>query len=475
MDRRCFIGTAFAAFGGLVFPADAFGADVPKMKLGVLSDIHIGAKESENPVDTEGRLERALRWLDANGVDAVMVPGDIAHSGKISELERFAAIWDRVFPDGRGADGRPVERLFVTGNHDLEAWWVKGTPEWRAANVFSEGDNPRKVWRRLFHEDWQLIWRKVVKGYTFVGAQWPTAGVKPPIERWFRDHAAELSGSKPFFYVQHAHPRGTCGDGKISYDHGEATSALMPFANAVAISGHSHQTIVDESSVWQGAFTSINAGCLRAGGNDRHGVGAARMYDSTYPSYSAMRNQNRMIPLDGSEGGCGMLIDVFDDHLVVHRRSLVYDRPLGDDWCIALPATAGGPFDPVRQRATDVGPEFGTEAKVEAKRCPVAPEAIAGPALRGRPCVWLKIPHPNAKRAGSRVYDFKVEMLVGGQLRLERLVLANGFNVPVEMSGRDSNCLFDEDEVPRSGNVCFRVTPRTSFGVSGKAVLAFLP
>jgi len=111
----------------------------------------------------DGRVEKALRWFDAQGVDAVMVPGDIAHSGKIPELVHFATVWDRVFPNGRGSGGQPVEKLFVTGNHDLDAWWVKGDAAWRTENVFNHGDNPQKVWPRLFHEDFLPIWKKKVK------------------------------------------------------------------------------------------------------------------------------------------------------------------------------------------------------------------------------------------------------------------------------------------------------------------------
>lgn len=463
MTRGAFIWNAFAVFGGTLLPRSAFGVGRPNLRFGVVSDVHIGVS---GPLNTAQRLEKALRWFDAQGVDAVMVPGDIAHSGKISELEVFANVWQAVFPDDRGADGRPVVKLFVTGNHDLEAWWVKGDNAWRTAHVFNHGDNPACVWERLFHEPWQLVWKREVKGYTFVGAQWPTKNAKPPIADWFRTHADELRGAKPFFYVQHAHPKGTCGDGKISYDDGTATRVLAPFPNAVAITGHSHQTLTDESSIWQGAFTSVNAGCLRSGANDRWHAG----YDSIFPSYSAKRTLNRMIPLDSLEGGCGLLVDVFDDHLLFQRRSFAHDLPLGDDWCVALPAAAGGAFDPKRQKTESAGPAFAQDAHLAVARCAVAPAAIAGPALKGKPCVWVKIPHPRTVRPGSRVYDFEVELRVDGKCVLKRLVLANGFNVPESFADRVSDCLFGVDEIPAGGDVRIAVTPRNAFGVAGRKI-----
>lgn len=463
LSRRGFLGGLFATCGGMLLPADAFGAGTPKMKFGVISDVHISADWNQ-----EKYVEKALRWFDAQGVDAVMLPGDIAHSGLIREMTAFARVWDGVFPNDKGADGRHIEKLFVTGNHDLEASWVKGTDAWRCANVFNHVDNPRKIWQRLFHEEYRLIWKKEVRGYVFIGSQWPCEGMKPPIEQWFRDHVKELDPTRPFFYTQHAHPRGTCGDGKIACDDGTSTRVLASFPNAVAITGHSHQTIVDESSVWQRTFTSINAGCLRVGDNDRWGMD----YDSNIPFYSPECKRNRMVRMPAEEGRCGLLVDVFDDHLVVHRRGFEHDLPLGDDWCIALPAAEGGAYDPKRQHADDLGPAFAADAKLEVVRCAMTPEEIAGPALKGKPCVQVKIPHPRALRPGSRVYDFMVEMLVDGRPKISRLVIANGFNVPESKADRMSNCLFDMDEIPTNGKVTFRVTPRTSLGTGGTSLVS---
>ena len=52
-------------------------------------------------VDQQKRIaaEKAFRWFAAKGVDAVLCPGDIAHSGNIRELEAFADVWHRVFPE----------------------------------------------------------------------------------------------------------------------------------------------------------------------------------------------------------------------------------------------------------------------------------------------------------------------------------------------------------------------------------------
>mgnify|MGYP003333761658 CR=1 FL=1 len=109
LSRRGFIGGAAAAFGGLVLPADAFGTSgKPLLKLGVISDIHIGFGGIGPSKDL---FLKELRWLGSQGVEAVIFPGDMADHGLISELEALADVWQTVFPNGCAADGRKVHGI----------------------------------------------------------------------------------------------------------------------------------------------------------------------------------------------------------------------------------------------------------------------------------------------------------------------------------------------------------------------------
>ena len=200
ITRRSFFGRTLAAFGGIV-AADAFGAGESvgaRLRFGVVSDVHIGGKP-----DAVATLEKVLRWFAAENVDAVLCPGDIAHSGLIDELEKFAGVWYRVFPDGKAADGHKVELMIATGNHDVDAWggrWKNFTDEQMLAQRFNYRDNPEKVWQRLFGQKWEVIWRREVKGYTFIGSQW--SSLRPPIEEYMRSNAASFDKTKPFFFCQ---------------------------------------------------------------------------------------------------------------------------------------------------------------------------------------------------------------------------------------------------------------------------------
>ena len=142
--------------------------------MGVLSDIHIRCDKPE-----QGEMFRkALEYFRDRGVDAVLLAGDIADTGRVAELEICANVWYSVFPDGKAPDGRPVEHLFVFGNHCVDGWQ---NPRYRSpttdeqarlADAIGYADVRQKTWRRLFHEDFQPIWMKTVKGYPVIGAHW---------------------------------------------------------------------------------------------------------------------------------------------------------------------------------------------------------------------------------------------------------------------------------------------------------------
>ena len=474
-SRREFVGgaLAFGTLGGsqlAATAADAINCVPPKLRFGVMSDVHIGGKP-----DAEATLEKALRWFAAENVDAVLCPGDIAHSGLIDELEKFAAAWYRVFPDGKAADGHKVELMIATGNHDVDAWsgrWKNFPEEQLRAHCLTYKDNPDRTWQRLFGQKWEVIWRREVKGYTFIGSQW--SSLKPPIEEYMRKNAATFDPSKPFFYSQHEHPKGTChGSYSMGDDRGESVRALSPFPNAVAITGHSHCAISDERTVWQGAFTSIGGGCLHegAGGFNYDNV-AAFWHPSGKTKLMASLADPKPWGGDAKGGGCE-LVEVFDGHLVVHRRSVAFGCPIGPAFVVPLPARKDGPLDFARRAAHRDAPQFAADAKIAAKYCPNG-HALESVARKGEPCFYVTFPRAKTVK-GSRVFDYTVVAEVAdAQERVPpvtRKLIAAGFAYPEAYADIPGECLFSAKELPVGKPIRFTVTPRDCFGLAGKPLV----
>ena len=381
ISRRFFIGglASFAAFGPRrIFAAapGTFSAGTPELAFGVLSDVHVclakGGRELKGPYDTT-HLEKAFAYFRDNGADAVVIAGDMAHSGLVGELKAVADAWNRVFPGDTAPDGRHVERVFVFGNHD---WSSRA----RAKAVFADESelkanylsaDPKRHWDAVFHEEWTPFFTRKVKGYDFVGCHWTNGGCNGKCEvftKGLADYYAKIGGSldpkKPFFHIQHPHPRGTVHGEVWGQDDGVSVKALSAHPNAVAFSGHSHTSLVDERAIWQGAFTSVGTATLRdiGSGGIRCGL------DAGYENYAAPRAHREldarkvMAAINRMEGKQGQLVRVYSDRIVFSRRDFVNDVALTDDLVMPLPAAESKPFAFESRRAAAKAPRFSAGA-----------------------------------------------------------------------------------------------------------------
>ena len=393
ISRREFVGSAVAMAAmrpWRIFAADGFGEGAPKLRFGVVSDVHVC--EATGTYGTE-HLFKAFVWFRDQGVDGVIIAGDMADHGLIAQLQCVADAWNKAFPGGKGLGGKPVEKMFVYGNHDIEGFKypkIKPAPEDIIAT------DRKAVWERVFNEPYEPIWKKTVKGYTFIGAHWDTWNGIPAIEPYMKEHAAELQGDRPFFYIQHPHPKGTChGPWAWGHDDGTSARALSLCPNAIAFSGHSHHPLVDERSVWQGAFTSIGTSSLRY---------VDPIYGRENAGPKTIVDLKQMPLVDKFGGKQGMLISVYGNRMVIERRDFVNDGKLGPDWVMPLPMAKAKPFD-FKTRA----------AKAKA---PVWPEGanvtVTGPAdgkdRKGRTVKQLTVSFPSTlhDRAHVRAYDYEV-------------------------------------------------------------------
>ena len=353
VSRRNFLlgASAYSLAGCLAHGGALSGR--PKLKFGVLSDIHITDWASTEI------LRKTFRHFRDNRVDAVMIAGDMADHGILVQLENVARAWFEVFPDDRGLDGSKVERLFIYGNHDPEGLAYRDAAMDKAFAVhhlsYEEAGKQSlqrlglaSCWERCFHEAYDPIWTKNVKGYDFIGGHWDPAngtawGRGPAIEEWMKTNVAKINVAQPFFYFQHPHPRGTVYAGDTwGEDAGGATRALAPYANAVAFSGHSHLPLTDGRAYWRGEFTSIGAGTLS--------------YLCMPPGRKGAKNYRENL-----DGRCGQIVSLYDDRMVIVRRDYFNDEDIDDAVVLEMP-TKASTFS-VRACARREEPRFAKDAK----------------------------------------------------------------------------------------------------------------
>lgn len=469
MTRRQFTksAAAFAATGGML--RENAKDERGNLRVGILSDIHVmryGDKAAR-------MFDKALRHFRDAHVDAVMITGDLTTTSMLAEFEAVARVWNEVFPGDCLPDGSKVVKLFVSGNHDLDAWSKPGRKIGDAEKVKEQCmhfDTAEK-WKRLFGEDYVPVSCKVVKGYHFVLFNWVSLlawqsrndvffrqfGLKndPHLAKaWFRRHGKELPKDRPFFFAQHRHPYGTCSS-PYSVDQDRTTGDILrKHPNCIAFSGHSHRSLLEERTIWQGEFTSVGCSALCGYAFTRGGRENGHCYDPA-------EKFNEMKCLDFLSCHQGMLMDVFGDRVVLERLDFAHDgvAKAKEDWVIPLGKNASRPYTFAAREEGTPAPVFAAGAKV------VVREIAEGRNRCGEkiPQIEVSFPPVNGLDGGERAFDYRVSCVfawddVRNTVAEERVFSPNALQ-PSKYDVADVKCLFDRRKLPRGRTLRMAVRP----------------
>lgn len=434
----------------------------PRLKMGILSDVHIKTAD-DLPV-----LEKAFVFFRNHDVDGIVIAGDMADDGIARQLKMVGNTWYKVFPKDR-ANGHKVAKIFVTGNHDIE-----GTTYKSFKKRYSEEEGKQLIadesiathkdaaWKQAFKESWQPICLKEIKGFPFVASQFDNAHNTPGLAEFLQKNSRKLQGKKPFFYIQHVHPKDTCSSPWVwGHDDGSATKILSQYPNCICFSGHSHTTLTDERTIWQGAFTSVGTASLSYlitfGGRE-----------NTSPAkYANIAPQ--MPKLSCQDGKQGQLMTVYDDFITLERHDFVYDQQLADNWIVPLPSPGQKPMDFSTRAEKAKAPQFAKDDKA------VVTQA-KGPDRNKKETEQVTVHFPSVlgKKTGTRAFDYEVqaEMLDDDvyQPVLTKRVFSNGYYLAEAQDEKEVTCVFAKAELPVGCKIRFAVRPAECFGKKGEPI-----
>ena len=447
-----------------------------RLKLGVLSDIHIAYKESC------GTWERALKAYNEWKADGVLVCGDLADWGVYPQLEWVAESWFKTFPGGRRSDGGKIANLLHYGDHDTSGYLyrhaaacVKVYPTDEAMKSVVITLNDRKaIWERCFKEEWHPIEHKVVKGYDFVLSHFtkgePTniAGNNVPgLEKFLA--GLDLDPKKPFFYSQHRIPRNSAGGEWIwGQDDGTSTSDVFraKYPNCFAFCGHCHLNCSEEKAIWQDGFTCVQVPSLSYSVTMAGRDNGASLNDRppkkpylTMPDYSA--------------GLCrqGYFVSVYDREIVIRRWSFTDMAQIGPDWHIALPIAGSRQFSHKVRAEREPAPEFAPDATVSVLR------EFKGKDRSGAERDMVELSFPTAEATGKslRANDYEVQV----ELRRDDVVAVvathrvypTDYGRGMTVYRQNVRSYVPKDEIPQDGQIVrFVVRPVGAFGQKGRPI-----
>jgi hypothetical protein len=420
MKRREFLGSMAAT---AVLPLYAKIEEKPIMRFGLMTDTHV-----KNNKASCAKVGQAWKLFRREQCDVVANLGDIADIFYPKGYEGYSETVEEVWP--RAEKDHPRE-IYVFAWHDYYCYKGdrnRSTPKWKEA--CAEAAKLLKSPNGLY-DSFEL------KGYPFVVVpQWVDF---KEYERLLTEASAKHPG-KPIFVFDHIPPFETVYNSRIWGDR-RRLELLSKFPDVIDITGHVHQSLRIDTSIWQGDFTVLNCGALSTWGGNLVGTAPKR------------KNCTNVI-----------VMDVYRNRLVARRFDIRTGKEICADvrWTIPLPFSAKtAPYAIANRKKTFPAAAFPKGAVLSA-----TPDAT--------PMKNFLLSFPEAKGEGSFEYRIEIERKNADgtwKAYARHDIFADFWLEDFEKTGKATHS-FPAGYFTEGEHIRFRITPVNAFGRAGVPIMA---
>ena len=404
------------------------GVEEPLFRIGWISDTHTGSTRA----DFDG-VTKAMKLFRERKVDAVIHNGDISAHYDPAGYALYRQVMDEAFA---GAEKKPVE-IYAWAWHDILGWNRPGGYRSQAERrTASFADVAKKLGIRHRMTD-----RFEIGGHVFVlspqfldDVAWKGKKGLAAYELLLQE-AERDSGGRPVFVIDHVPPARTV-EGSANCDEWKRT-LYAKHPGIISLSGHTHGTLRDETKIWQGEFTAVNAATLHLWDGDLIGC--------TAPA---------------KRGYCASVIEGFGDRVVFRR----FDVRDGEEIAPENPWTVPWPFDPKtapyspeRRAKTAPVPLFAADARVSVRMSESSGD--------------LTLVMPPLVAGADSAYRYSVsvaEKTADGWRRFKTIEMYTQFHLRPSERQKEELMLLSAGYFEAGRRYRFEVTPVNFFGVAGK-------
>lgn len=299
--------------------------DKTTLKVGIISDSQIIPEENSPNFFYQifsQNLKNTLEVLKSQNIQALIFAGDLTDSGTPYAYDTINKIFDEVYKEG---EKRPIFN-FIMGNHD---YWLK----YMVNNKFCPVPGDIRQMQFLFYDKLKEkpFSHKVINGYHFINWGCENGSMDDPNQNveWAENQikiAYEDSKTKPIIVTTHFNAKGTV-IGSNDYCAKNLREIFNNYPNIIHFSGHSHYSLIDERSIWQGKFTSVQTqsiSYLELEHGFENGIIPCNEYGN-----NKMAGQNYMgIIMDLTNNKCEMQRISFADKGIPYGKPWIVDVPI---------------------------------------------------------------------------------------------------------------------------------------------------
>lgn len=335
---------------------------VPVTRFAVTSDVHLrenGAYESQDRL--EAVLDTAYGYAesqtDYNKLDAFFFVGDQTQNG--SEVEQttfFNTVTQKLKGDTIARAVMGNHEYYATGHYSSESM-IQGPLNFMEFSGYEDDD------AHLVIDGYHYIFASLDKYRGNTGKE--NEFLSPTKIAWLKGEldkalADDETGEKPIFVFQHVHASNTVIGSSGRNGDIALKDLLDDYPNVVDFSGHTHYSLVDPRSIWQGEFTAFNTGSMSYLALDMAGRGG----------YYNELNENGDLTTTSTEtgyrnGNMYYICEISaDNQMRVHRYDAIRDEVYGEPYYLDSFGDSSG-FDYTSARKElSVAPVFSVNDKI---------------------------------------------------------------------------------------------------------------
>ena len=225
------------------------------LKVGIISDSQIIPSDKEQDKFLKifsFHLKNTLEILKSQKIEVLIFAGDLTDSGTEYAYNELKEIFKEVY---KTEEEKPIFN-FIMGNHD---YWLS----YMENGKFSPKSGDIEQMQLLFYNNLKEkpFSHKVINGYHFINWGCENGSMDDPNQNleWAETQiklALEDNKNKPIFVTTHFNAEDTVY-GSVDFSAKSLRNLFNKYQNIIHFSGHSHYSLIDERSIWQKEFTSI--------------------------------------------------------------------------------------------------------------------------------------------------------------------------------------------------------------------------
>ena len=190
---------------------------------------------------------KTLKVLKKNNVDLIIIAGDITNDGQTANYISFKKIFNSIYDNEQ-----PPMVISIMGNHDY------------MDTLFNTNIQRQKKFYKFMNS--YPFSHYIINNYNFIF--WSNENLNygdSPIENitWIKSTLENANKNKkskgdPIFVISHIPPKNTVYGSEGMWGNQDIYDIIKDYPEVICISGHSHYSLRNIKSIWQGSFTAIN-------------------------------------------------------------------------------------------------------------------------------------------------------------------------------------------------------------------------